>query len=314
MGVVQSKPCLIIGIGGISRSGKSTLTERLSKHYKCPSISIDNFLFTAVSEQFTTTTIHWESAMCCCFDDFYKEIFKLVTAGTAQMIILEGYLLYQRYDINNLYDLKIMLKMSKEGAYNRLLKMRPGLINSREWYDKIMWEEFILQNNLFSVNDPDSYEISGENDPDSVFKETVSIINTFIANKKINNKFKEIVSVPFITGSKGKICCICNKKDNLYEHSCGDNFHGECFNKLLNDFLDGAMETRKGILQCPKCNKKIDELFIQSIGNLNDYKKMICSDDYCYKCETCKRFHWSPKGHKIIEYICTICQNRNELH
>jgi len=308
---------MVVAIGGITRAGKSTLAKRLVKKYGCTYLQNDFYFVSGAIEDnkqiLPNPFSHWESAISCGIEDLYNDLLKKImsSANQSKMVVVEGHLLYYRQDIVNLIDIKIMLKMSYEGACKRVKLLRPRLIKNDAWFKRIMWDQFNAQNALFNKEDPNSYELSGEDPEEEVFNKTVQIIEAFKKTRTTNPYLKSLLAIP--TSSTDK-CSICLKSsNNCYQHLCGHWFDKTCFYSLFTKFFKSVLETRKGQFQCPSCGKDFTEEFIQKVGDLHSYRKVLYSDDSCYICKNCGRIHWTSKERNIIKYPCTKCVYINNV-
>jgi len=325
MGSTESHKNLVIGIGGISRSGKTTLSKSLKKHYGCPVFHNDMYFTAGLLEsdpEIQEGLInHWESTVICNLQGFYEDLLNAAydtTINKTGIVIVEGHLLYNRQDIVNLIDIKIMRNISKDEEKNRLRKLRPHLVKNDKFYDKIMWDEWVLQNNLFDTKKPNCYEISAMLDPDLVFKDTVKLIDDFKAKYEKDYSIFKNFTFPFETTDSSNKCIICNINAHRINpvfkpKSCDHFFHADCFKKIFNEYLENLYILREKTplkcdpLKCPCCSHEFDDYFIQHLGNLHNYKKALLSDDILIRCNFCKTPHWQIKGHNIISYACSNC-------
>jgi len=149
------KPYLI-GIGGRSCSGKTTLVRELSKTYDFLSISQDKFFKRPENAD------HWEDPDCLRNDMLFKALLKLKNGEPAHIpshshteifdelvypkkyIIVEGYLLFENEKLVNLFDKKVWIHVSDVDILYRRLK-RDG---SLKYIDKIM-DPVIFQSRIY---------------------------------------------------------------------------------------------------------------------------------------------------------------------
>ena len=150
---------MIVGIGGSSNSGKSTLANELAAYYKNIDVKIlcqDDFV---ISHDLLTRVnghIDWEQPSTI-------EIEKYITAvkkanETYDLVICEGLFAFWFSELNKLYDKKIFLKIDKKSFKNRKVKdLRWG--KEPNWYIEHIWDSHLkyceihpLKKDYFIVN------------------------------------------------------------------------------------------------------------------------------------------------------------------
>lgn len=140
---------LVIGIGGISRAGKSTLRNFLINQLNPVGIfHIDDYLISPIKVFDTNINDYienWEDPIAHNLDKFYEDLkFSKQTAaenGTSnqiQYIITEGFLLYNRKDISDLIDLKLCFVIEKELCRNR--RKSTKFYGSDYYFDEYIWK------------------------------------------------------------------------------------------------------------------------------------------------------------------------------
>lgn len=325
-------PNLVVGI---SRSGKSTLAQALGEHYGCPVIGNDRHFIGGLTEEDATVMPydfkHWECAVSCDLQGFYEKLRSLASEPNGpRLVIAEGHLLYNRQDVVNLLDVRIMRTMTKDGERARLKVLRPGLVKNEAWYSKVMWDQYFRQNALFTPALDRSHEISGELDPDAVFKSVVQLIDLYRI-KHAAGLIPRPQPLPAPAQFPSDIkCCVCNNhsvnikapdgndvaETRMLRHSCGHLFHRTCLRKRYDTFMETALRLRRKVptiqpLTCPACSAPIGEQWIEDMGCLHDYKKATQGREECYKCSSCGRLHWACEGVRIVSYQCTGCRMLN---
>lgn len=129
---------LVIGVGGRSCSGKSTVAKELETKYKGEFLHIDQDKF------FKIEADNWESPEALRFDKLIETIKNLKeNKNTAipthkstekfdrevkphSIIIIEGFLLFANKELNELIDKKIWVEVSDENLFNRRVKRAEG--------------------------------------------------------------------------------------------------------------------------------------------------------------------------------------------
>lgn len=146
---------MIIGIGGVSNAGKSSLAKQLQRALSPVSIAIicqDNYTIPTNKIRKTGDHIDWEAPQSIDFKAFRTAISE---AGKSHdHVIAEGLLALFDNETTALYDKLIYLKISKETFFNRKqLDLRWG--KEPEWYIKHIWQSFerygMIQNGVSDV-------------------------------------------------------------------------------------------------------------------------------------------------------------------
>ena len=129
------KPKFIVGISGISGSGKTLLTKELIKKIKVDKvIHIDNYWKEHKSiPKLVSEWRKWERPSNIKFSRLYKDIFRLKKKGYS--VLVEGFYLYYRKEIRDLFDFKIYITLPNEFVIKRRIK-KFGFENNQEFYSR----------------------------------------------------------------------------------------------------------------------------------------------------------------------------------
>lgn len=152
----------IIGIGGVSRAGKTSLAQYISEWFDDKTIKIlhqDEFIVPKSDMPFIKNQIDWERPEIIDFVSFRKEILK--EKEQYDYIIAEGLLVYHNPEVFGLFDKKIFLKISKETFLNRkTLDYRWE--NEPDWYIQHIWNSHFVYGTVPSGS-KDVLCMTGEN-------------------------------------------------------------------------------------------------------------------------------------------------------
>ncbi len=133
----------VIGIGGVSNSGKSRFAEILKVNLPDKKVKIicqDDYIHPQYEIPQIKDHIDWESPESINFIAFKEAI--LNSKEIFDIVIAEGFLAFYDPRINLLYDNKIFIKISKETFLKRKRKdLRWG--KEPEWYIKHIWQRFL---------------------------------------------------------------------------------------------------------------------------------------------------------------------------
>ena len=146
----QNNYSMIIGVGGVSRSGKSSLSRFLKKelHKKTGEIHLDNYIKDSSHWHFFTrypvfylSKIHkvfnMEHPNVIDFNRLYEDI--LQSSQQNEIVIAEGFLITYDARIKNLFDKYIHIALSKSVFIQR----RTRDFKSNLWYTNHVWNCFM---------------------------------------------------------------------------------------------------------------------------------------------------------------------------
>ena len=154
---------MIIGIGGVSRSGKTSLARRLARHFRKQGLAPvilhqDDFAFPEEAIPKTRGKVDWEHPESIDFERFRQAI--TTHSNTADVVIAEG--LMALYDglCNALFDKCFFVQISKSTFLERKVNdLRWG--REPDWYIEHIWESF-LRYGQPGPGLPGLYTLSGE--------------------------------------------------------------------------------------------------------------------------------------------------------
>lgn len=109
---------MIIGIGGASRSGKTTLAKHLAEQLPsedCLIIKQDNYTFPNHLMPKVDDEIDWEHPDGIDFDRLIEDVKKL----TAEFVIIDGFLSFYKNKLFQLLDFSIFIEIDKKEFFER---------------------------------------------------------------------------------------------------------------------------------------------------------------------------------------------------
>ena len=148
---------IVIGIGGVSRAGKGTLSSRIQKWYpdlNIVSLNMDDFVYP--KDQLTTIRgeIDWEVPESVNYSKLATSIAEEKKRN--HMVIVEGILIYNDEKLLALYDKKIFVEVDYE-----TFKVRKKLDKRwkiPDWYIEHIWTSYIVHGR---TNIDDSLKVDG---------------------------------------------------------------------------------------------------------------------------------------------------------
>lgn len=148
---------MIIGIGGVSRSGKSFLAAALKEKFSLAGKTVkvldqDDYVLLSKDIPLIRDHVDWEIPESIDWDKFEKSINSAQKSN--DIVIAEGLMVFWEESINKLFDQRIIIELSKAEFFNRKrVDLRWG--QEPEWYIQHIWDSFLKFGSLPSDTDPD---------------------------------------------------------------------------------------------------------------------------------------------------------------
>lgn len=140
---------MIIGIGGISNAGKSTLALRIKDYYSARKVRIlcqDDYAFSMDCIPTIRNHVDWERPESIDFKYFEKVVTEEIRKN--DIIIIEGIFAFNKDNLNKLIDKKIFLTLNNRSFLSRKCNdFRWG--KEPDWYIEHIWnnhEKYCKQN------------------------------------------------------------------------------------------------------------------------------------------------------------------------
>jgi nicotinamide/nicotinate riboside kinase len=159
---------MIIGIGGVSRSGKSTLANLMVTYFrkngkKAIIFHQDDFVFPETNIPKIKNKTDWESPQSIDFE-LYREVVELFRPRF-DVVIAEGLFAFYDDKMNELYDKKFHVKISKRTfLIRRAMDIRWGY--EPTWFIDHVWQSFLKFGkpkkeikNIISVSGEDEFDM-----------------------------------------------------------------------------------------------------------------------------------------------------------
>ena len=175
---------MIIGIGGVSNAGKTTLAKRLDESLASLNVKIisqDDFPKPEEEIPMIKDHVDWEIPVSIDMSSYFRQI--LEDAKEYDLVIAEGLFAFCDDRIVRHYDKKIFLTISKETFWTRKSKdLRWG--KEPEWYMEHIWDNHFKCGTKHSM-DLDTIILSGEKPVD---------LNLLLSNLEFEKHFAGIPS------------------------------------------------------------------------------------------------------------------------
>lgn len=151
---------MIIGIGGVSRAGKSTLAEKMKVYFQKDKKTVqvfcqDDYVKPSISIPMVQGVPDWERPSTIKWDTLTKE----VENSPANVKIVEGLFAFYPASLRAMYDIKVFVTLDKELFLRRKTKdARWG--EEPDWYAEHVWRSFLKYGQI--KGDKSEYlEVSG---------------------------------------------------------------------------------------------------------------------------------------------------------
>jgi len=146
----KSKGSMIIGIGGVSRSGKSFLADELRKLFEKTEKSVrvlpqDIFVYPESEIPLIHDHIDWECPESIDFEKFIRDIKK--SESENDITIVEGLMVFWNHDLLDLFTIRIFIGLDKNEFIRRKDKdLRWG--KEPQWYVEYIWDSYLKYGQL----------------------------------------------------------------------------------------------------------------------------------------------------------------------
>lgn len=132
----------IVGIGGVSRSGKSTLAQRLKKKLATSKVfllDMDDYVFEEKKVPHIKGHPDWEVPESI----DYERILTTINdrASDYEVIIIEGILAFANEALTSRYDVTVLMEISRDTYFERR-KQETRWGKDPDWYLEYVWESY----------------------------------------------------------------------------------------------------------------------------------------------------------------------------
>lgn len=139
---------MIIGIGGVSMAGKSTLARKLKEKFPDKKTIIfcqDDFVFPSNEIPKVSEKVDWERPESIDFDTYIDTLLNF--KETHDIVFAEGLFAFYHKKLRALYDKKVYLYITKDLFLSRKSEdLRWG--PEPEWYIQHIWDSFLKFGNI----------------------------------------------------------------------------------------------------------------------------------------------------------------------
>lgn len=136
---------MIIGIGGVSRSGKSTLAKQIAAFYSNQGQTVevfsqDDFVVPVDQIPLIRNRTDWECPESIDFERFIRQLKE--SSGKVDIVIGEGLLAFWHSGLNQLYDRRIFMEIDRETFLQRR-RQEERWGPEPEWFLHHVWDSYL---------------------------------------------------------------------------------------------------------------------------------------------------------------------------
>ncbi len=154
---------LSIGIGGVSRAGKTSLSNYIKSLYPKKSvylIEMDNFVRNEADIPKIKDYTDWEHPISVDFDKIKNRLKEAICQY--DIVITEGILIFYSEELNRLFDKRIFINIPKNMFFKRRLQEKRWGAEP-DWYLDYVWESYLKYGKLKDSDNSTLYIYGNEN-------------------------------------------------------------------------------------------------------------------------------------------------------
>jgi uridine kinase len=148
---------IVIGIGGVSRSGKSSLSKQIREWYSQNTVeilSMDEYVFPESHIPKVRDETDWEVPDSVDYEKLASAISH--SREKTDLLIVEGILIFNDLKVSALFDKKIFIDIDYETFITR--KKADTRWNEPGWYIEHIWTSYLVYGKM---NTEDAFLVSG---------------------------------------------------------------------------------------------------------------------------------------------------------
>jgi uridine kinase len=169
---------MIIAIGGVSRSGKSTLGENLQIKFgdKCVQLEQDDYIVAEGALPKIRSRTDWESPFSIDWTTFETSIQQ--ANRDYEVVIVTGFLVFYQDSINQLYDHNFLIELDyhqfllRRAKDTRWQHLEPGA--EPRWYQDHVWTSYLQFGLPIAAH---KYHTLLQQPPGEMLAETISLLD-----------------------------------------------------------------------------------------------------------------------------------------
>jgi nicotinamide/nicotinate riboside kinase len=165
----------LIGISGCTNGGKTTLSKKLSAHFKHNSIYLqqDDFYYPRNGKYLEfldeLDSFNFDVISAINMDMFHQELKRLIDLSQYEYILLDGFLLFEDRKLYHMLDKRYFLHLSKEECLRRRISRNYKTVDTPNYFDKCVWVEYLKYKQKCEMTYDQIVYLNGSNSPDEIF-------------------------------------------------------------------------------------------------------------------------------------------------
>ncbi|KAL5004128.1 hypothetical protein ScPMuIL_017584 [Solemya velum] len=179
---------LVIGVGGTTNSGKSTLTKRLTTAIAgSSSMCQDNYFLDPGDERLNKLRIpeldcwNWDKIAALDMEKMVADIQTKIDEHSCSVLFVEGFLIFDYEPMLSFFSKKYFLTLTQEECRRRRSLRVYNPADGPQYFDKVVWPEYI--NVLEQVKlQPDVNFLDGTKDQDEIFNQVLGEVKQLLEN------------------------------------------------------------------------------------------------------------------------------------
>ncbi|KAL5004124.1 hypothetical protein ScPMuIL_017580 [Solemya velum] len=181
---------LVIGVGGTTNSGKTTLTKRLTDAIPgSSSMCQDNYSFSKdlKDERLNSLRIpeldcwNWEKIEALDMEKMVEDIQTKIDEHSCSVLFVEGFLVFNYEPLLSFFSKKYFLTLTQEECKRRRSLRVYNPADGPQYFDKVVWPEYIKVLEQVKLQ-PDVNFLDGENKQDDIFNQVLEEVNQLSEN------------------------------------------------------------------------------------------------------------------------------------
>ena len=136
----------VIGIGGGTNSGKTTLCKTIAEDFPGCFIFNQDKYFKTIEEaklSFLDCDINWEKCEALNMDDLVKDVKGKINEKRYRIIIVEGHLVLNYPPLVELFDVTVFITLNYDLAFKRRLTRTYDPPDSPEYFENVVWPGYL---------------------------------------------------------------------------------------------------------------------------------------------------------------------------
>jgi nicotinamide/nicotinate riboside kinase len=187
----------VIGLGGVTCSGKTTMSDQLSKYLSSQYnnvrvIDLDSY----ARDENDPKHIHlpelnhkdWESLTSLHVDRFISDIKSIINNNHNNVLIIEGFLIYSIDELKSIFNLSYYFDLNFDECRKRRNRRTYNPPDPPNYFDKHVWPSYLIAKKQAFDQIENLTQIDSTQPLDEIFQRIINDVNIIIKNER-NSSF-----------------------------------------------------------------------------------------------------------------------------